>query len=68
MLHFGDSYAKANGMYFDFDKQKMDYQRMESWNPNIKTFRPYAQGYEEKKVQNITQSLLEKTKRSQQRF
>ena len=68
LLHFGDEAAKKDGLNMDFDKLKTEYQRLESWNPNMRVLRPYATGYAEQKVDTITQSLLEKTKRSQQRY
>ena len=41
---------------------KVEYKRMESWNPNVKRYRPYLKGMDEDKVQDITQKLLDKTK------
>ena len=52
----------------DLAKMKGEYQSMEKWNPNKKKLGKYESGWSEDKVNDITQSLLDKTRRAQQRF
>ena len=46
----------------DFESMKVEYKRLENMNPNVKKYRPYLTGYDEDKVQSMTQKLLDKTK------
>ena len=65
MLHFGDTTAKEQNLYMDLDRMKVEYKRMESWNPNVKVYRPYLKGYDEEKVNSIADRLMEKTRAAQ---
>ena len=58
MLHFGDTTYKQDGLYMDFDKMKVEYQRMENWNPNRRVLSQYENGFSEDKVNDITSQLL----------
>ena len=68
MLHFGDTTCQQDGLYMDFEKMKVEYKRMEMWNPNRKVLSQYEHGFSEDKVTDITSSLLQKTRRANPNF
>ena len=49
-LHFGESLAKKEGLYMDFEHMKREYQGMEHWNPNRKILGQFESGLDEAKV------------------
>ena len=68
LLHFGNEVAQRDGLYLDFESMKVEYQRMEHWNPHMRVLRPFEKGFAEEKVESITQQLLEKTRRSANKY
>ena len=68
LLHFGNTTAQRENLYWDIAKSKRDYQTMENFNPNRRVYSQYEKGYGEDKVTDITERLLNKTKNSQRRF
>ena len=66
LLHFGATTCKEQNLFMDFERMKKEYQAMENWNPHYKHAKKYMNGYDEEKVQSMTQTLLERTKRVQQ--
>ena len=63
-LHFGATTAAREGLYMDFEKKKAEYQTYEQWNPATKVLKQYEKGKEEQQVLDMTEMLLQKTKRA----
>ena len=64
LLHFGNERAEKEDLYMNGGEMKKEYQGYEAWNPNNNLYRNYEKGWEEDRVQNITNRLLEKTRRA----
>ena len=59
--HLGPMAAKTDGLQFDFDQLKMEYQNYERWHPAYSRSDKYEAGMKETDVQNMVQRLREKT-------
>ena len=62
LLHFGETTCKEDNLYLDFAKMKEQYKAMEHWNPKYKHVKKYVSGWEEDKINSVTEQLLNKTK------
>ena len=59
--HFGSSALKTDGLQFDFDQLKREYQNYEKWHPETARNEIYSQGFQETEVQSIINRLKQKT-------
>ena len=62
LLHFGDSTAKEQGLYWDLEQKKIEFARLELMNPNRRVYKAYEKGHEEGFVNDLTEKLIQKTK------
>ena len=52
--HFGKQAAESiDGLQFDFNALKREYQNYERWHPDNKVNEKYMQGYNEDQVQDM---------------
>ena len=63
-LHFGNTVAAKQELYLDFAKGKEGYKAMQNWNPTYKITKQFETGTEEKKIKDVTDALISKTKRA----
>ena len=61
-MHFGSSAVKHE-MLIDFAALKREYLRYEKWQPANRIAKEYTSEYSESYIQNMTKSLLEKSKK-----
>ena len=67
--HFGTQAAKQiDGLQFDFDKLKAEYQSYEHWHPANAQREKYMSGFAEGQVQDMVSRLKNKTQREAGRF
>ena len=60
--HFGKEAAQSlDGLEFDFNALKREYQNYERWHPGNRMTDKFAQGYEENQVQDMITKLKNKT-------
>ncbi len=62
--HFGPAALKTDGLQFDFDRMKREYQNYERWHPNTAQSEKYMAGLKEAEVQDIVSRLKQKTQRA----
>ena len=55
--HFGPAAAKTDGLQFDFDLLKREYQGYEKWHPKSAQNEKYTSGLQESEVQAVIQRL-----------
>ena len=61
-LHFGETTAKEQHLYMDFEKLKKTYQGYELWHPATKVLKQYEAGHDEEYISSMTEKLINKTK------
>ena len=59
--HFGQSAKEIDGLQFDFDALKHEYQRYEQWHPRTRHDEKQLSGFEESRVQDIVSRLKDKS-------
>ena len=62
--HFGPAAQRTDGLQFDFDQMKREYQNYEKWHPKSAHDEKYRSGMQEADVQSLVQRLKDKTQRS----
>ena len=67
-LHFGETVAKNENLYLDFEQMKRTFNGYEQWNPNYNNLKKFEGGYEEQYVQDMTEQLLAKTKAANSKY
>ena len=59
--HFGPAAQQVDGLQFDMDALKKEYQRYEQWHPKARHSEKQLAGFEESRVQDIVSRLKEKS-------
>ena len=61
VAHFGSAAKRTDGLQFDFEALKREYQNYEKWHPSNMQQEKYMQGFKEVEVQQIIDQLRQKS-------